>query len=363
MPPRAIPVIQANGSPPPTPRLRRLLIPVAVVLVGASVVIVILVRMQGNEATSHPPALLGETQLRAAPRSDAEIVASLAANTVIDLLGRTDDGSWLIIVPESHNDPKGWVPLISIRNAGDLTALPNVTIPSDTAPPTQTAHGASPSPTLGTSRTATPTSTPSSRATGGADVRVQEMGSRSNRLLLVIANVGGASAPQILEVTVDNETPRRIDLGKQLTPGETAEIVLTTEYVQRRASVTVAVSTGGGAAGNGEARTATAVVSPDQPNDIELLPPSLRAGDGHLVVTMRNNSTIPLFGTATISVREPPPSNRLLARHDAPFDMQPSATLDVDFSDLRDLDPAPLRISISTDAITDADTGNNNYPR
>ncbi len=325
--------------------------------------VVILVRLQGDEATSQPPALLGETQLHAAPRSDAEIVASLAANTVVDLLGRSDDGSWLIVAPERHNDPNGWVPLISIRNAGDLTALPNVTVPSAIAPPSQTAHGTGSSPTPDASRTTTPTSTPSSQATGDADVRVQEIGSRGNRLLLVIANVGGASAPQMLEVTVDNETPRRIDLGKKLAPGEASEIVLPTEYVQRRASVTAAVSTGGGTAGNGEARTATAVVSPDQPNDIELLPPSLRAGDGHLVVAMRNNSSIPLFGTATISVREPPPSNRLLARHDAPFDMQPSATLDVDFSDLRDLDPAPLRISISTDAITDADMGNNNYPR
>lgn len=334
-------------------RVRPVLIAAAVALTGAAALVGILARPQTAEQPN-APALLGDTQLREAPRQDAPIVTSLAADTPVELLAVSDDGYWLSVVPQRQRTPRGWVPLISVRNTGDLAMLPRTVTSAMTA----TASPVAPSATA-----MTPAVSPVATSLQ-ADVRIEQLDSRGNRLHLVVRNMGAVAAPQLLQVTVDDRAAREVDLGRELPPGETAEFVLETEYVQRRASVTVTVHVVGDQdAGASTGATATAVVEPDEPNDLELLAPSADAGDGHLIVSMRNNSPIPLVGTATVSVREPPPSNRLVARLDAPFDVEPKVSFDVDFVEIREPDPAAFYIVLSTDALTDADLGNNTYPR
>jgi hypothetical protein len=345
-------VIPQEGSsdPPGRFRFRGLLITGTLALVAAAAIVAVFVRMQGGEATSTGPSLLSDTQLRAAPRPDAEVVASLAAHTALDLLGRSEDNAWLIVAAEGQPGQRGWVPLLAVRNAGDLASLPAVPVPLVAT--------ARPSPTASASVIATPSPTVAAR-TGPADLRIQQIGSRDNRLLLTVTNVGSTNSPREVEVSIEGEQPQQLDLGRELAPGDTVEVLLSSVYVQRRASVTVTLTGVGGTTGN----SVMAIVEPDQPNDLELLPPVSDAADGHLVVTLRNNSPIPVLGTATISVREPPPSNRLVARYDAPFDLPPEATTAVDFTDVLVVDPLELSINVSTDAITDAELGNNIYPR
>lgn len=358
-------------GPPRSPRrFRGLVITGLLALVAAAAIIAFLVREQSRADPPVEPALLSDTQLRAAPRVDAEIVASLAAETAVDLHGRSEDGAWLVIAEQGKPDARGWVPLLAVRNAGDLEVVPLVAGPlvptvsqSPPASPVNTRAGPSMTPTATGGATLTPTATPTDTISPGlADVRVQEVTSRSNRLALVVANVGTADAPLELDIALDGGPPRRVALGTELAPEQSYEVVLSDVYVQRRASVTVTITPVGGA-GAARSNSATAVVDPDEPNDIEVLPPASDPDDGHLIVTMRNNSLIPLIGIATISVRELPPSNQLMGRADTPFDLLPGATIEVDFTDIEVGDLARLHVSMETDAVTDAEIGNNSYPQ
>jgi hypothetical protein len=358
-----------DGARPPR-RFRGLIITGLVALVAGAAVAGFLVREQSQDGgTPAEPALLSETQLRAAPQPDAEIVASLPAETAIDLHGRTEDGAWLVIAEQGQASPRGWVPLLAIRNAGDIEAVPLVAAPPRSAGTQSPLAVASPVTTrAAVSMTPTPTATftltttpAAAIASGTADVRVQEVTSRSNRLALIVANVGTAVAPPEFDLALDGGPPRRVMLEAELPPEQSSELVLGDVYVQRRASVTVTI-TPAGAGATAKSSSATAVVDPDQPNDLELLPPASHPDDGHLVVTLRNNSAIPLVGGAIISVRELPPSNQLLARSEAPFNLAPGATTEVQFTDVI-VDLAQLHVSVETSAVTDAEIGNNSYPR
>jgi hypothetical protein len=46
-----------------------------------------------------------------------------------------------------------------------------------------------------------------------------------------------------------------------------------------------------------------------------------------------------------------------------PFNLQPGESLQVEFIDVIGFDPETTHLSVSTDAITDADLSNNDYPR
>lgn len=351
-----------EDDPRPPRRFRGIIITGVLALAAAAAIVAFLVREQGQGSdTPSGPALLSDTQLRAAPRIDAEIVASLPAETAVDLHGRSEDGAWLVIAEQAKPDPRGWVPLLAVRNAGDLEALPLVA-----APPVATSSR-SPSPVstnaaVSSTPSATASSTPTPTATvppGTADVRVQEVTSRGNRLALIVANVGTANAPPEIDIALDGGAPRRVTLDAVLAPEQSTEVILDDIFVQRRASVTVTVTPVGA---GGRPSSATAVVDPDEPNDLEVLAPTADPDDGHLIVTLRNNSPIPLVGVATMSVRQLP-TNELLARYDAPFNLAPGATTAIDFADVTALDLASLHVNVETDAVTDAEIDNNSYPR
>ncbi len=353
-----------DDDPRPPRRFRGLIITGILTIAAAAAIVAFLVREQGQGSeSSSGPALLSDTQLRAAPRVDAEIVASLPAETSVDLHGRSEDGAWLVIAEQANPDPRGWVPLLAVRNAGDLETLPLVAAPpvptsSRSPSPVSTSAAVSSTPSATASSTSTATATVPS---GTADVRVQELTSRGNRLALIVANVGTASAPPEIDIALDGGAPRRVILDAVLAPEQSTEVILNDIFVQRRATVTVTVTPVG--ATGGRPSSATAVVDPDEPNDLEVLPPTAAPDDGHLIVTLRNNSPIPLRGVAIISVRELPPSNLLLARTEAPFDLAPGATVGVDFTDVAGVDLTTLHVNIETDAVTDAEIDNNSYPR
>jgi hypothetical protein len=189
------------GDTPPPPRgfrFRGLVLTGALALLVAAGIVAVLVFMQRDEEPAAQPALLSDTQLRAAPSPDAAIVASLSVNAAIDLLGRSEDSSWLVIAERGRPDPRGWVPLLAIRNPGDLAALPAVSAPVVATPPPRAT--VTPTPTTPSSPTAT-------APPGTADLRIQEVTSRNNQLLLVITNVGSAAGPREIAVLVEGEQP------------------------------------------------------------------------------------------------------------------------------------------------------------
>jgi hypothetical protein len=187
---------------------------------------------------------------------------------------------------------------------------------------------------------------------------------RQDRLVVLVANDGAAEFSSPIMVTVSDGTPRQIDLGTPLRPGEALEAVLNTEYVQRRAKVTVVVATVAELdSANLRNNRLEAVVGPDQPLDLELQSAALDPLDGHLVVTVHSHAPIPLVGVITITVRELPPSNRLLAASDQSLDVAAGSMQSFDFRDLIRPDLSRLMVGISTDAIADADAANDTFPR
>lgn len=213
--------------------------------------------------------------------------------------------------------------------------------------------------------------TPTPSATGAAptltpdfpDLVVADTFSRENRLVVVLRNQGDADLFGPIDVTINDGQRHRVDVGKELRPGDAIEAKLEGEFVQRRAEVEVRAFAAPDVEEISTANnTRTLVVSPDAPNDLEVLPPSLDAADGHLIVTIRNNSPIPLVGTVTIAVRRISPSE-LLRLLDAPLEVAAGGNERYDFLLLIDFDPDSIRVILSTDAINDAVPTNDTYPR
>ena len=224
--------------------------------------------------------------------------------------------------------------------------------PADGAPATVT-------PAAGSPPEATPTLTPDF-----PDLVVDDVYSRDNRLVVVVANDGSADADGPIEVSVDGGPAQRIDVGKPLRPGDRLERTLEHEYIQRRAQVVVTV-TGSAAlreenAGN---NVFAGVVAPDAPNDLEIAAVEYAGDDGHLVVTLRNHSPIPLRGTVTIGVRQTAPTNQPLVREERPLDIAAGGMQPFDFPDFSGVPLDFLRVILFTDAINDADISNNSFPR
>lgn len=200
--------------------------------------------------------------------------------------------------------------------------------------------------------------------TPGVDLVLHAVTVRQNRLVILVANDGVTEFNSPIMVTVSDAPPHQLDLGSPLRSGEALEAVLNTEYVQRRATVAVLVATAAEVdrANLGNNRIET-VVGPDQPLDLAIDSVTLDEADGHVVVTVTSRASIPLVGTVTLSVRELPPSNLLLASSDHTLEV---ATASLQAFHLRTLvrpDLARLIVSISTDAIADADAANDRFPR
>lgn len=303
-------------------------------------------RPQSTPASVRPanPTLARDLGLLDQPRRGATVVANLPTGTRLRLLGRLQDGAWLFVSPAEQIAISGWLPIEAVRDSGELGNLATLDAATGVAaPPIANA------------------STIPARGAVGPDLVLQSVGGQQNRLTVVVGNLGQGDLTGAITVTVNNGPPRRIDVGKPLRSGESLQAVLSTEYVQRRARVSVTVSTPGDT--NPDNNQQDVVVSPDVPLDLEVQSAASSQRDGHLVVTLRAHSPIPLVGIVSIAVRESPPSNRLLASLNAALDIAADGTQQLDIPDAIRLDLTKITVSIATDAIADANSANDSYPR
>ena len=341
---------------------KRWLAPAVALVAAAAVTALAVVALLGNDDRS-PPApvptptptdtagasqILRDTPLRERPASTALQLGMLDAGAIVTVEGRSGDDRWLSV---SHDSAAlaGWVPVNAVAPIPPLETLAR--LPDDYHQSVErTADDATPAPTV----TLTP---------DVPDLVVADAFSRDNRLVVVVANEGNADVTGAIEIVVNGGAARRIDVGKALRPGDTIETTLEDEYVQRRASVTIDVIAPPGIDEEDTTNNRRVViVEPDQPNDIEVLVLSTDPDDGHLIVTVRNNSPIPIVGGLTLAVRqiEPPTLLRLL---DAPLSMAAGATREYDFPLLVDFETDSLQVIVSTSAIQDAEPANDILPR
>ena len=198
------------------------------------------------------------------------------------------------------------------------------------------------------------------------DLTIEAIFARDNRLAVVITNIGVVDASGEIFLSVDGGEPIPADVkpGEPLRPDDRLEVVLDSEYVQRRATVRVAVSTDPlieeETLENNQLET---VVTPDRPNDLAIMIVSLDGPEGSLRVTVRNESPIPITGQATISARESGGEFRQLGTFQPFFTLAPGETLDVDFPDAIDVELDNVEVLMNTTAINDADATNDVYPR
>lgn len=198
------------------------------------------------------------------------------------------------------------------------------------------------------------------------DLTVDAIFSRDNRLVVVVSNKGIADVTAQIMISVGDGEPRPADVkpGEPLHPGQVLELVLEDQFIQRRAEATVTVSTDPATDEEGlENNTRTEIVTPDRPNDLEILEVIITPGTGVLRVTLRNNSPIPLGGTATLSVRLTAPDSTLLARAAIVLAISPRGEQRVEFAELDTPDLTRISVILSTDAINDADPSNDVFPR
>jgi hypothetical protein len=177
------------------------------------------------------------------------------------------------------------------------------------------------------------------------------IGADQNRLVVTIVNTRPEPLRGPFEIRVDGGDPHRVAVDADL-PGATTRITLADVGVQRRAPVTVELR-----AVDGATQTFSAVVAPDQPNDLALASARVDA-DGVLVVTVANHSPIPLRGNIVIAAREGTGNYALLARREAPLDVAANGTQDVRVGAVGPIDLARARVALSTDAISDANIAN-----
>ncbi|MDP6605450.1 MAG: hypothetical protein QF664_04220 [Dehalococcoidia bacterium] len=296
------------------------------------------------------PTLRHEVTLLTAPRDGAAPLATLQAGVPVAVTGRSEDGQWLAVEISGRN-VSGWAPVSAVANIEHPETL-SVIAGADAAVPTSPASGSD-----------VPTQTPDF-----ADLTVEAVFSRDNRLVVVIANLGDADVSDAVTVSVDGGEAHRVDVGgKPLRPGDTLEAVLPELYVQRRSTVVVEVQ---GDEGLRESildnNKLSTVVAPDVPNDVELEAFRLDTAARTVTITLKNNSVIPLIGGVTVAVRRTTPSSLLLVRFDHALELAKNGTQQLihDFDDEAELPGADaLQVILSTDAINDAVEGNNVLPR
>src|SRR5690606_4778997 len=214
------------------------------------------------------------------------------------IVGRSRDSGWLVVGPSDRSDVTGWVPADAVDGVEDLATLAvieGLAGAATTPGPTTTPAGAeSPAPTF----------TPDL-----PDLIVASIESRENRLTVVVRNEGIADVTAPMFVRINERAPQLIDIkpGEPLRPGDSVEMVRMEDYVQRRATVRATVFTDPPIDEEAaENNTLEEVVAPDLPNDLEIVDARLDGTALWLVVTLRNNSPIPIQGPVTLRVRESP---------------------------------------------------------
>ncbi len=103
------------------------------------------------------------------------------------------------------------------------------------------------------------------------------------------------------------------------------------------------------------------MIEPDRPNDIAIVNALLVEGEG-LVVSVRNNSPIPIVGRITVDVREVA-TNALVGRMREGVELLPEAELAVTFEQITELDFTRHTVQLFSDALDDSDLTNNIFPR
>jgi uncharacterized protein YgiM (DUF1202 family) len=110
-------------------------------------------------------------QVRVAPGTAYEVIATLAEGDEVDVLGRDELGDWVKVGLDSGEE--GWVAAEFVDVGGNLKAVPVVTPEPIATPTTEPTPTAMPSPTAPPEATAAPTPVPTvtvpvpSRTTGG----------------------------------------------------------------------------------------------------------------------------------------------------------------------------------------------------
>lgn len=331
---------------------------VMLVVIVATATTFLAVVLFGNTADSpaaeQPTATVAvavrELALRSAPDAAAAIVTRLNTGDPVAILGRDATGDWLLVTPEGDPATEGWLPTDAIDPLPPLDQLPITAALSapDRGTPSATPTGA-------------PTFTPDL-----PDLVIEAVFARNNQLTVVIANIGIVDAIGAIFVSVDGGTPIPADVkpGEPLRPNDRLEVVLQTEYVQRRASVNVAVSTDPAideeSLDNNSHET---IVTPDRPNDIAITSVTVEGPEASLRVSIRNNSPIPITGSVTISARESSGDFTELGTLQPFFTLAPGETLHVDFPDTSEVDLDTIQVLMSTTAINDADSANDTFPR
>ena len=310
-------------------------------------------------ASDGSPSAIGRLEPLDAPSRDGRSVGSLPDGTLLRIEGRSADGGWLAVVELGVNGEEvaspvsGWVPVAEVDGVESPATL--VVVEEDRfREPTLAGAPRTPTPTAQSSPTLTPDL---------PDLAVSAVYALDNELVVAIENVGNADADGPLEVSIDGREPHRIDVGKALRPGDILESTIEGEYVQRRGQVSVTLTALTISEENAGNNVFSGVVAPDVPNDIEIFTVATDAADDHIVVTLRNNSLIPLHGTVTLGVRQAEPVNQLLLRGEYALDIEAGGTQRIDLTEVVGIAPEFLRVILSTDAISDADTSNNTFPR
>ena len=293
-----------------------------------------------------------------APGSGGRLLGTLAAGALLRIEGRSADGAWLAVTElggdgvESPSIVTGWVPAEAVAGVGDIEALPVVDarayrllVETPTARP-------------GAEATATPPGDP-------PDLVVREVFARENHLVVVVANEGSgdADADGVIEVSVNGGRFVRVDTGKALRPGDALERVVDGQYVQRRSRVAVTLRAWGLLEGRTDNNTFESEIAPDTFNDIEVSGVGVDPDEGHVVVEVRNNSPIPLLGEVTLTVRDAGADRGTLFSADFTLEVAAGGVSRYDLRELTGIEADSLSVTVSTDAISDADSANNTYPR
>jgi hypothetical protein len=331
---------------------------VILVTIGAFVVAVLLpTREDPPAATATPsptasttatpvgPYLTGPVELRSAPDANVAIVTRLAQTDAIRIVGRSESGDWLAIGLVDRPGVTGWVPTSAVAGVADVPSLPVV----------EALGGA------GTPQPGGPTLTPDL-----PDLVLEEVFTRNNQLMVRIANQGAGDATGEFRVSVRGGAPISLNVkpGEALRSGQSLEGAVPAEYVQLRTGVWVVVVVEDDRREEDESNNVwEGIVEPDQPNDVEILRAEISTADGHFVVDIRNNSPMPIVGSFIVSVREALPSTTLIARRTEALEMAAGEVVLFDFPDLTDVDLTRVTITLSGNAIDDADLSNNTYPR
>jgi hypothetical protein len=350
-----------GGNQPPGEPSQRSLRPTIAAAIGAIGAVAVVVAIVGAIAltdgedggaptpsqptvapTVVPPRLGVDIDLRSGPSNLVAIVVRLPAGTELIVEGRDSDGEWLAVTVLGQPAMSGWVSRASVIGAPTPDGLALIaSSPIPTAVPTAIAP------------------------VDGPDLVIASAVSRSNQLVVTLTNEGTTDVTGTILLAVNDEPPMPVQVkaGEPLIAGDKLEVLLEGEYVQRRGRVSIVASTDPPLEETDLTNNRLdAVIEPDQPNDLAIVNAVIADDRGHLVVSVRNNSSIPIAGSISVAVREVA-SNMLLGRLRLDVELLPDEVIDVEFEAIEELDFTRATVQLFSDALDDAIFANNTFPR